>query len=210
MEKELKRLLGEVETGTPRPLPRTVEYNIVSAGYRDAVESVYRGIGGVLGKPPFNPRPSWDLEFDNVAVELDEFLHFNRYRAMTLESLVYGQLPGFPLSLYREYCAAHEQRCLQAGGYGGKWSNRSCDTQFGVASPSKDFSGNGPSRWKQRAYYDFVKDLSPLVIGVKVVRIAVWDTVYESGQARTVAEVLSRPTAMSAHALVQLIRERAA
>jgi hypothetical protein len=33
---------------------------------------------------------AWDLEFDGIAVELDEHLHFNRYRGLTLKSPRYS------------------------------------------------------------------------------------------------------------------------
>jgi hypothetical protein len=102
-----------------------------------------------------------------------------------------------------------EARCLKAGGYGGKWSNSSCESQFGPASKPKDLSGNGAPRWKQRAFYDFVKDFSPLLVGVKVVRVAIWDVVTDSNRSRTIEEVLSAPSQSSGDALTMLIQERA-
>ena len=59
-----------------------------------------------------------------MAVELDEYLHFNRFRALTLEAPIYIKLAKFPLILYRKFCSTYEGRCLQAGGYGGKWSDK--------------------------------------------------------------------------------------
>jgi len=88
--------------------------------------------------------------------------------------------------------------------------NNGCVARFGAASPPKDLGGNGSPRWKQRAFYDFIKDLSPLLIGVPVVGIAVWGTVVEGGRSRTVEEVLGEPSAASSAVLAALIKERAA
>jgi hypothetical protein len=99
--------------------------DVNSAGQADIVNHVYRKLGGVLPSPLLNLRAGWDIEFDRMAVELDEYLHFNRFRALTLESPIYIKLAKFPLTLYRKFCLTYEGRCLQAGGYGGKWSNKS-------------------------------------------------------------------------------------
>jgi hypothetical protein len=101
----------------------------------------------------------------------------------------------------------------------GKWTNNSCEKQFGVASRPGDLSGNGSPRWKQRAFYDFCKDLSPFLIGVKVVRVAVWDELAGAGRTETVGEVLGELARRSATAafreahriaLAALVTERAA
>jgi hypothetical protein len=157
----------------------------------------------------FNLR-SWDIEWNGIAVELDECLHFNRYRGLTLMSGSYALLRAFPLDTYQRFCTEYEDTCLQAGSYGGKWSNSSAEVQFGEASQPKDLGGNGSPRWKQRAFYDFVKDLSPLLIGVTVVRVSVWDTVLESGRRRTVEDTLKSPSNVSCAALAALVQERVA
>jgi hypothetical protein len=178
------------------------------------VMKVYDELGGRLLHWPLNLR-RWDLEFSskrikNIAIELDEHLHFNRYRAVTLESPMYSKLSDFPRRPYTAYCAAHEGACLKAGRYGRRWSNPSCEYQFGPPSPPGVLAGNGAPRWRQRAFYDFVKDLSPLVAGVKVVRIAIWDEICVSGQTRLVEDVLSNRDncEVRSAALVALITQR--
>lgn len=207
MQDQLKRLLGGQGhlTSGAVAFPRLAD--VLGSELASSVDEVYRRLGGVLDAVPVNFR-KWDLEFDGVALELDEYLHFNRYRAITLESPVYDRLPAFPFDLYKEYCRLHEDACLRAGGFGGKWSNSSCNAQFGMASQPKVFTGGGPSRWKQRAFYDFVKDLSPLLIDVTLVRISVWDWIEDGGKRRTVEEVLSRPFPTSGAALAALVRSR--
>ena len=185
--------------------PKIVD--IQRSGLVPAVSEIYNKLGGVLDDFELNLR-SWDMEFEGLAVELDEYLHFNRYRLQTLGSPLYEDLSGFPLDEYLAHCSTKEDKCLSAGGYGGKWTSNSTERQFGPAAAKKDLSGAGAPRWRQRAFYDFVKDLSPSLIGVKVIRISVWDTILENGTERTVEKVLKSPTAASAKGLAALIFER--
>jgi hypothetical protein len=180
----------------------------VEAGLGDTVDAVYRALGGI--QPVWTARPgAWDLVFDGVAVELDEQLHFNRYRATSLDSAMYAQFPRFPLMSYRAQCRSFENACLKAGGYGGKWSNPSCERQFGAGAPQGDLNGGGAPRWKQRAFYDFIKDLAPVVIGLPVARISIWDVLAGDGPSRTVGDVLSKPTEQAGEALFALLHGRA-
>ena len=100
-----------------------------------------------------------------------------------------------------------------------KWSSDGSVKQFGVAEPLKDLSGKGSPRWKQRAFYDFVKDLSPFLIEVKVVRVAVWDRLVAAESTKTLRKMhaalirQSGSTAFreaSSTALAALVKERAA
>jgi hypothetical protein len=208
---ELLAQVGRVEEKTLLRVPRWPDVD--AAGYVGAVESVYRGLGGVVEQvneavQGLRHLRAWDLEFNGVALELDEHLHMNRYRAETLRSRVYQGLEGFPLALYARYCVDFESNCLRAGAYGGKWSNASCERQFGKGDPAGALQNKGSPRWKQRAFYDFVKDLSPLLFDLPLARIAWCDRIFEDGRQRTVAEILIRPSAASASVLAQLVRER--
>jgi len=170
---------------------------------------MYIKLGGVLKDFELNIR-SWDMDFEGMAVELDEQLHFNRYRLLTLSSPLYTAISGFPHEKNVVFCKDHEADCLSAGSYGGKWSSKSTIKQFGPAGPQKDLSGHGAPRWKQRAFYDFIKDLSPRLIGVKVARVSVWDKVIESGQERLISDVLKSPSSCSGKAIAELIQARIA
>lgn len=207
MQDTLASLLGNQGLVTKRNLAFPKTSDICSAGLEPHVTATYLALGGILDPFVLNLR-SWDMEFDGVAVELDEYLHFNRYRLQTLHSPLYARLGKFPASQYRDLCAEHERDCLAAGGYGGKWTNPSAERQFGLAGIPKDLSGPGAPRWKQRAFYDFVKDLAPLAVGVTVVRVSVWDTIHEGATERAVRDVLSSPTKESARCLAELIMGR--
>ena len=129
---------------------------------------VYRALGGVLDSPKLRPG-AWDLAFeDDLVVELDEELHFNRYRLLTLDVPWYSDQAWAPE--HRELCVDHEGECLSAGKWGQRWTNDSCIAMFGPGSPPGVLDGAGAPRWKQRALYDAMKDLVPLVNGLNVVR----------------------------------------
>lgn len=142
---------------------------------RDDVLDLYRHLGGVQPAPSLQPG-KWDLAFDGLVVELDEQFHFNRYRATTLAA---PWEPGLPwASAYRVYCAEHERECLARARVGGRWTNPSCERMFGMAGAPGDLAGDGPPRWKQRALYDAMKDLTPqLGFGVRLARISIYDVI---------------------------------
>lgn len=209
MQNTLEALLKERGRVVHKELSFPKRTDISGAGLLSAVTEIYHQLGGVLDEFELNLR-SWDMEYEGVAVELDEYLHFNRYRLNSLTSSLYARLFGFPTVEYAEYCRVRENKCLSAGSYGGKWSSNSTERQFGPAGPKKELGGAGSPRWKQRAFYDFVKDLSPVLIGVRVARVAVWDKIWENGQERTIEEVLKSPSDSSAEGITKLIQARIA
>ena len=52
------------------------------------------------------------------------------------------------------------------------------------------FDGNGSSRWKQRAFYDFLKDVASLVEGKPLIRISIYETVCVKSEDRCVGDLL--------------------
>jgi len=218
MQCAFEQLLGCAGTVSHKTLKFPKADDVAASELKPEIERVYRSLGGILPAIHLNLR-HWDIEFDKIAVELDECLHFNCYRTITLNSETYKRLPGFPLKDYHRFCSKRAAECLRAGSWGKRWSNKGSEAQFGEAAEPKDLSGNGSPRWKQRAFYDFVKDLSPLLIQVPVVRVAVYDTVLDAGRTKTVEDILaalirqSAPTASreaSSAALAALVKERAA
>jgi hypothetical protein len=80
--------------------------------------------------------------------------------------------------------------------------------QFGKASNPGDLNGNGSPRWRQRAFYDFVKDLTPLLLGISVVRISIWDNVKVNGESILIKNVLRRVDCNAGQAIWELIEKR--
>ena len=116
---------------------------------------VHATLGGRDESPQLRPG-SWDLAFDGeLLIELDEELHFNRYRSVTLRRDWTTALPW--RNDYLRYCRDREVDCLAAGSWGKRWSNPSCEAMFGPGDPSGVFRQGGAPRWKQRALYDAIK-----------------------------------------------------
>lgn len=143
------------------------------AGLANEVQNIYKKIGGVCDSFPMNYR--WDIQRLDFILELDEELHFNRYRLITLDSNVYAKCPFFSVENYKIYCEKYEDDCLNAGSWGGKWKSESSEKQFLKSGPNGDLDGNGSSRWRQRAFYDYLKDLNLFVRGIKVIRVSIYD-----------------------------------
>ncbi len=208
LEKNLiKKLMAAGYNVTTGTLPYPTFDIIRKSEYYDEIKNTYKKLGGILDEVPLNLR-KWDVEVNGIALELDEYLHFNRYRKITLESILYNQLPKFPLTEYLNYCKYYEQKCIDAGSYGGKWTNASCEKQFGKASPNKVFTGVGSPRWKQRAFYDFVKDLTPLMYDFPLVRISIYDKVPVNNDQRQVKEILEYGGPFGTEELYKLIESR--
>ena len=149
--------------------------HLMQSQWRDEISAVYAALGG-SGSPGFR-FGGWDIHLGDIIVELDEEQHFNRYRALTLASPVYRSIPTLHHRDYVHWCADHETACLRKAGHGGYWSKPATDRMFGPSGPEKDLTGRGSSRWKQRAFYDFIRDAWQPVSGVPVVRLSVWETV---------------------------------
>jgi hypothetical protein len=141
----------------------------------DELLSIYRQLGGLLALPAWRPG-TWDLVFDGgLVVELDEELHFNRYRAMTLDASWGSDLPW--TDEYRAYCAEFEGRCLAAGCWGKRWTNDSSARMF-TGGPAGDLAAGGAPRWKQRALYDALKDTTAVAgVGLSLARLSIFDKV---------------------------------
>jgi hypothetical protein len=170
------------------------------------IERIYRALGGTSEACPLQPG-SWDIELADVAVELDEEQHFNRYRALTLESRLYRDSP-FLAGPYSSYCQRYESDCLRKASNRGYWLSPSSMAQFGPASSPGDLSPPGSPRWKQRAFYDFLKDLAPVLTGTPVARIAIWDEVRVDGSCRLIRDVLDEECTAAVPAVIGLVAQR--
>jgi hypothetical protein len=136
---------------------------------------MYRALGGQQADPVMRPG-GWDLELaTGVVVELDEELHFNRYRRATLDAEWAAKLAW--RDAYLDQCERHERDCVSAGSWGKRWTNPSCEAMFGVAGPATDLTSSGAPRWKQRALYDSVKDACHVASVVRLARLSVHDLI---------------------------------
>ncbi|MDR6171149.1 hypothetical protein [Curtobacterium sp. SORGH_AS_0776] len=154
-----------------RPAKRGPRLPELPEGARSAIRGLYRQLGGVLDEPKLRPG-GWDLAYDGILVELDEEMHFNRYRAVTLDVDTGASAPW--AAAYEDFCRTHERR---SGTGGRRWSSPSAERMFGAAAPHWTFEGGGAPRWKQRALYDAMKDVAATAGVVRLSRISVYDMV---------------------------------
>lgn len=165
---------------------------------------LYQSLGGVLDRPALRPG-AWDLKIGGVRIELDEELHFNRYRATTLRRAWAVALPW--TASYLDMCGQHEPECLRAGRWGQRWTSEPSARMFGGgARPGDIYSDAGAPRWKQRALYDAVKDAIAAHTDVKVARLSVHDLV--SG--RRLGDALEGRATVDLRELLALVESRTA
>ncbi|MBB5161579.1 hypothetical protein [Mycobacterium sp. AZCC_0083] len=172
----LQILFSQVGHSAMSDAPPVPRLDTLPPNAREEVLDLFRALGGQTPMPPLRPG-AWDLVFaDGLVVELDEELHFNRYRAQSLQPTWATDLPWY--DVYLGLCRDREQECLAAGKWGKRWTNPSCETMFGSPSPPGVLDEHGSPRWKQRALYDTIKDIAALHSSVfRLCRLSVWDSV---------------------------------
>jgi hypothetical protein len=172
----LQALLTRIGRSPSATKPAGPRLSILPDVPRDWILDLYRELGGRAESPTLRPG-GWDLVCaGDIVVELDEELHFNRYRRLTL-------LPEWAAALpwrddYGAFCSEQEPACLAAATWGRRWTNPSSEVLFGVADAAGDLGSSGAPRWKQRALYDAMKDASTLFAdSFRLIRLATHDLV---------------------------------
>ena len=194
---------GHRQAALKLPAPRPPD---LADDLAERIEAELEALGGDR-RAAAGLRPgSWDLAFDGgLLVELDEELHFNRYRRQTLQAPWARALPW--TDAYLEYCDTEEERCLTAAKWGKRWTNPSCERIFRAGSPPSDFDGGGAPRWKQRALYDAIKDaFAKSQSEYRVARVSVHDIV----DGTRLEQVLRAPMAEHGVAVARLVATRVA
>jgi hypothetical protein len=151
------------------------ENELLCSGLYKEVFDVYYALGGTLPKVPINYGP-WDFSCNDFIIEIDEERHFNRYRLLTLKSKLYENYPFFSIHNYRIYCSMYENACLICANWGKNWKNNSTEKMFVPSDNPGHLEENGSSRWKQRAFYDFLKDVTAKIRNIPVFRLSIYDT----------------------------------
>lgn len=149
---------------------KLTEQELLASGYYEDVVNVYRILGGVLSMPPIRVG-KYDIDTDNFIIELDEENHFNRYRLSTLNSPIYANNPNIDVAQYKKFCKNYEDRCRTDRKYA---KNDSTEKQFEYCELDGNL-GDSRSRWKQRAFYDFIKDITSIVKNVPIIRISIYE-----------------------------------
>lgn len=158
-----------------QPQPKPMPSDILNSKYADYIFQTFLALDGQLSEPPTR-FGAWDVSTSRFIIELDEERHFNRYRLKTLQSTFYKTDDYFSVRDYQQYCKDKETICLKTASWGRNWKNASTEKQFSQSDPEGLLAKNGSSRWKQRAYYDFLKDVSSQIMGVPIFRLSIYDT----------------------------------
>ncbi len=169
---------------------------------------IYQHLGGENPTPPCFP-PAWHIELEgNLAIQLDEQLHFNKYRSITLRSGIYQDAPPFTLIKYQNYCRKQANECLKSGLAGAKWTSAETEKQFGKAEAPGDLTGNGSPAWKMRAFGDFLQDLTPKLLPIRLIRLSIYDEIMVERKLVRLNEVLTLPTEATAEILLKNIERK--
>ena len=160
------------EYGEKKHLKLTRSQFLLSSEFYSEVESMYKELGGILGEPPLT-FGSWDISTPEFILELDEENHFNRYRLQTLNSNIYQMINGSRLDEYMRFCTLYESGCCKHGGF---WKNNSSEKLFVKSDDNGCLYGVGSSRWRQRAFYDFLRDVTGLIKEIPVIRLSIYQT----------------------------------
>lgn len=197
---DLIRATGVATVSERLPAPRL---NDLDDAVAESITRLHRSFGGDE-LSLLRPGP-WDLVFEGpLTVELDEELHFNRYRAATLEPEWMAALPW--QDAYTALCVTAEPLCLSSGSWGKRWITASSEAMFGAAEPPGQLNGRGAPRWKQRALYDAIKDGYAEGHSGGVARLSVHDPVCGV----SLGQVLEGRASVPPEAIADLLQARTA
>jgi hypothetical protein len=154
---------------------------------------LYKELGGLKQECPHLTK-TWYYTKPNTIIILDDYLHFNRYRSITLRSPLYDDIAVFPRENFRRYCRNYEKECIKSGLQKWIWSNRESDFYFGTSEEPGDFSNNGSGGWKLRSYQDFLEDAVANALNFKIVRFSVYDNFLADGKLVRLDSILDRAT----------------
>lgn len=168
---------------------------------------IYKDLGGIQDEIPVFEKV-WHLIEPDTVIILDDYLHFNRYRSITLRSDFYDKITSFPLEHYRRYCRNFEKECIKSGLQKGVWDNKESDYYFGTSSTPGDFYKNGSGGWKMRAFQDFLEDIAAYVLNYKLIRFSVYDNFLAEGKLVRLDSILDRAAHPLHSQLYQYISRR--
>lgn len=191
------------------PIPQLTWQDIAQSPYKEDAVYIYEALGG-QGNLSKIRASRWHIELDNnVALQLDEQLSFNRYRNITLRSEIYREHSSFSVSKYRTYNRKMESECIKSGQSPQLWTSKAGEINFGLAAERRgDLSGNGAPAWKLRAFLEYWQDLTAYIKPVKVIRLSVWDELMLDGKLISINDILLTPQKKWNEALVNFITRK--
>lgn len=174
-------------------LPKSINTSIFKNGiFSENILSVYRELGGKQHFPTMDIE-TFPMEFGKFCVVLDDQMHFNHYRLITLRAAFYENAPNFPLENYKLYCRRYEKECLKSGIKPMIWSNPEAEKHFGPSLDPGDLGLQGSSGWKLTAFKDFMQDIYARHKKIRLLRLSVWDELMVNKQLVRLNDFLMTP-----------------
>lgn len=177
------------------------------AGLTNEVNRIWKNLGGIGEAYPLL-FGDWDMILEGFILELDEEQHFNRYRATTLKSFTYHVGNGFELIDYTRYCLQYENECLEKSSWGKYWTSPSIERQFGLPGINGDLEGNGSPRWRQRAFYDYLRDVFAMIYRIPLIRVSIYDKIIANGLIKSVGTILIDGNTSDLNEIVKFIGQK--
>ena len=173
MGQQQDNIISLLEKSGFKSIDLNPDFTKLLAAYSKEINNVYKSLGGILPDAPIK-FGKFDFVCSDFILEFDEEQHFNRYRKLTLNAAIYP-IEHFNLHDYFDYCLSKESLCLKKASFGKYWTSPSTEKQFGKSNEKGDLTVNGSARWKQRAYYDFLKDAWAKSENIKLIRLSMFD-----------------------------------
>ncbi len=156
-------------------LPKSFNTSFFKGGvFSETILNVYKELGGRQNFPGMEIE-TFPMEFGKFCVILDDQLHFNHYRQITLRSEFYENMPYFPLENYKMFCRKYEKECLKSGIKPMLWTNPEAEKHFGPSLEPGDLGLQGSSAWKLTAFKDMMQDVYAKHKKIRLLRLSVWD-----------------------------------
>jgi hypothetical protein len=149
---------------------------------------------GGEGSLPLLEKLKFDFKIGRQLILLDDELHFNRYRLITLRSEIYQEMSFSFVGVYKRLGRTYEKEALKTGMQSRIWSGPPiARSLFGEASEPGDFSGNGATGWKLLAYNSMQTDLQTRIHGYRLIRLNPYETLMTGGSLKRLDQLLINP-----------------
>lgn len=179
---EGNRAFAEKEETVRKPaFPETIQQQL---------QEIYQDLEGIGDWQEIPVNIPAGIQLNDTRLVIDDALHFNRYRAITLRAEFYESSSLFNLASYKRYCRAEETACLKQGKPIDRWTSRFAEAHFGKPSTPGDFFHTGSPAWRLRAFQDTLSDAAAKAGLFKLKRVSVHDRVLSNGQLQPLGSLL--------------------
>lgn len=177
---------------------------LAKSSLADNIGIIYAQLGG-KGHWQQIELPTIDIWAGDYFLMIDDHLHFNRYRGITLRAPQYQKTSILHLDSYQRYCRQYEAECKKAGLAKNLWTTTKAEQHFGEAAEVGEFEGNGSPAWKLRAFEALLIDSAAVVSQVKLLRLPIYANLMVGGQLMRLDKLLMVANEQYAKAVLQWI-----